>query len=389
MANYQRLHYVDWIRVLAFITLILFHCAVPFVEHYHWEINDKDTSPWITRIIWWTHQWRLPLLFFIAGVGVRFSLRKRSIFKFAGERFVRLFIPLAFAMFFITPIQVYFEWLQEGKVAQSYWEFWPSVFEFVPYPDGSLTWSHMWFVAYLFVFTILLLPLFSLAKIKWFNRFKPQLNKLFKKPILHFVLAAPFVVYLLTLFIHWPEQGSLVGDWFVFMMSITFYFLGFFLSSIQQFWETCRRYRRVFLYVAIPLAIFLFVKYYWNFHELKPQTEGIDLYVYSIANGLHIWCIILAVIGYTMRYLNYPSKLLSYLTTAVYPYYILHQAIIVAAGYWVTQWDVPILLKLVVLLIVCTLGVGLLYHVIIRKTILTRVLFGVKWNFKWREQKLF
>ena len=70
MKTEKRLHYIDWLRVLAFITLILFHCAVPFVEHYHWEINSEKTSPWITRIVWWTHQWRLPLLFFIAGIGV-------------------------------------------------------------------------------------------------------------------------------------------------------------------------------------------------------------------------------------------------------------------------------------------------------------------------------
>ena len=196
------------------------------------------------------------------------------------------------------------------------------------------------------------------------------------------------MIYFLTLFVKWPEQGSLVDDWFVFISSITFYFLGFFLSSVRQFWETCKRYRRIFLIVALPLDIFLFVKYYWNWNEFKPQEEGTDLYIYSIANGIHIWCIILAVVGYCMRYLNYPSKLLSYLTTAVYPYYILHQAIIVAAGYWVTQWEIPILIKLLLLLVVCILGVGLLYHFIIRKTIITRVLFGVKWNFKWREQNL-
>jgi len=151
----KRLHYIDWLRVLAFATLILFHCAVPFVAHNHWEINNEDTSPWITRIIWWLHQWRLPLLFFIAGVGVRFSLRKRSIPRFYAERFVRLFIPLAFAIFFITPIQVYFEWLQESRISTGYLDFYRSVFEIVPYPDGSFTWSHMWIVAYLFVITIL------------------------------------------------------------------------------------------------------------------------------------------------------------------------------------------------------------------------------------------
>ena len=388
MATYQRLHYIDWIRVLAFLTLILFHCAVPFVENYHWEINNEETSSGLTTVIWWTHQWRLPLLFFISGVGVRFSLRKRSILKFTGERFVRLLIPLVFAMLCITPIQVYFEWLQEGKVSTSYWEFYPSVFDFVPYPDGSLTWSHMWFVAYLFVFTILLLPLFSLAKIKWFNRFKASLNKVFSNPISHLLLASPFVFYFLVLFLDWPEQGSLIGDWFVFCSSITFYFLGFFLSSIESFWVGCLRNRKLFLSIAIVLAVFLIYRYYWSWHESRPTSQDMNMYVYGIVDGIHIWTIILAVIGYTMRYLNFSNKYLRYLTTAVYPFYILHQTIIVASGYYITQWEISLWFKLIVLVVVCIVGVFLLYHFIIRKTILTRVLFGVKWNFKWREQQL-
>ena len=160
-----RLYFIDWIRVLAFGLLILFHCTMPFVT-FGWEIKNDEQSLLLSRVIIGLHQWRLPLLFFIAGVGANFSLKKRSSLSFLGERFVRLFIPLLFAMFFTIPMQVYFEWLQEGKYSGSYFEFYPSVWDMVPYPEGSLTWSHLWFVVYLFVFTVLLWPLFSLFKIK-------------------------------------------------------------------------------------------------------------------------------------------------------------------------------------------------------------------------------
>ncbi|MEM9648956.1 MAG: acyltransferase family protein, partial [Bacteroidota bacterium] len=276
-----RLHYIDWLRVMAFGTLILFHCAVPFVEHYTWEINNKETSPWITRAVWWLHQWRLPLLFFIAGVGVRFSLRRRSILKFMGERFVRLFIPLAFAIFFIRPIQVYFEWLQKGRITEGFATFYPSVYEIVPYPDGSFTWSHMWFVAYLFVFTILLLPVFSMAKVKWFNRFKPFFNTLFKSPIAHFALALPFVQYFFWLYIDWPEQGSLISDWYVFVSSITFYLVGFLMGSLEEFWNTCLKYRKLFLRIALVLAGILIWKYYWNWELNHPENQQ-QVYTYGL-----------------------------------------------------------------------------------------------------------
>lgn len=370
-----RLHYIDWIRVLAFLLLIIFHCAVPFTK-FPWEIKNAESSAFLDTVIMWLHQWRLPVIFFIAGVGVRFSLKKRSILQFMGERFVRLFIPLAFAMFFITPIQVYFEWLQEGTVSGSYFNFYPSVYEFVPYPDGTLTWSHMWFVAYLFVFTILLLPVFSLSKIRVLSKAKQKLNGLFKTPVLHVLLAAPFIAYYFAYYIEWPEQGSLIDDWFVFNSSITYYFFGFFLGNLPAFWETCKKYRRYFLAVVVVLAFFLIKDYYWD--VTLPKEQDNRLYWYGVLDGFHIWFIICAVIGYSMKYLNFSNKYLTYLNTAVYPFYILHQTIIVASGYYVTQWNAPILVKFLALVVLCGLGIWSLYHFIIRKTKLTRVLFGLR-----------
>nr|WP_299382122.1 acyltransferase family protein [Allomuricauda sp.] len=377
----KRLHYIDWLRVMAFGSLILFHCAVPFVEHYTWEINNQETSPWITRVIWWLHQWRLPLLFFIAGVGVRFSLKKRSVPAFMGERFVRLFVPLAFAIFFITPFQVYFEWLQKGRIEEGFLDFYPTVYEIVPYPDGAFTWSHMWFVAYLFVFTILLLPIFSMSKVKWFKGWVPFLSALFASPITHLVLALPFVGYFYWLYIDWPEQGSLISDWYVFVSSITFYLLGFLLGSLQNFWNNCLTYRKLFLRIAVVLAIVLMWTYFWNWEANKPSEQD-QIYTFGLFNAFHIWTIILACIGYTMKYLNFENKYLSYLNTAVYPFYIMHQAVIVASGYYVLQWEAPIFIKLFLLIVICLATIGLLYHFVIRNTMITRVLFGMKWRKK-------
>jgi len=376
----KRLYYIDWLRVLAFMTLILFHCSVPFVEHYNWEINNDDTSPWITRIVWWTHQWRLPLLFFISGVGVRFSVKRRSILTFYGERTLRLLIPLIFAIFFITPFQVYFDWLQKGRISSSFYKFYPQVFDIVPYPDGAFTWSHMWFVAYLFVFTILLFPVFSLSKFNWPNKLKSLANKIFHFPFSLLALAIPFIIYFYIFFINWPEQGSLIDDWFVFISSITFYLFGFIFSSINSFWKSCLRHRKLFLSIALVLASILFFKYYWNWEINKPKLQNSSLYLYGFLNGLHIWIIILASIGYAMRYLNFSSKILNYLNSAIYPFYILHQCIIVGSGYYILQWNLSVGLKLFFLIITCICTIWMLYHFVIKNTIISRILFGMKWK---------
>jgi len=371
----KRQYYIDWIRILAFMILIFFHCAMPFVQ-FGWEIKNQEHSVWLDRLIIWLHQWRLPLLFFISGVGVRFSLRKRSVASFFGERVIRLFIPLLFAMFFTIPLQVYFEWLQTGKIHESYWQFYPSVWTLIPYPEGSLTWSHMWFVVYLFVFTILLLPVFAILKIKAVQTWTQRADVFFRNPISNLSLALPFIVYYFTLYIRWPAQGSLLDDWFVFDSSITFYFFGFLLADLASFWATCERYRGLFLGIALVCVAVLFWKYYWPV-EL-PKQQDTWLYIYGFFDGLQIWTIILTAVGYARRYMNFSNRWLAYLTPAVYPFYILHQTVIVATGYYIVQWNSPIWLKLLVLIFVCFTTILALYHFLIRPFVIPRILFGLK-----------
>ena len=374
-AQPQRQYYIDWIRVLAFMLLIFFHCSMPFVQ-FGWEIKNKEHSVFLDRLIIWLHQWRLPLLFFISGVGVSFSLRRRSVAAFFGERIIRLFIPLLFAMFFTIPLQVYYEWLQTGKIKESYWSFYPTVWKLVPYPEGSLTWSHMWFVVYLFVFTILLLPIFALMKTRAVQMLKQKANPIFRSPLSNLLLSIPFILYYFTLYIRWPAQGSLLDDWFVFTSSITFYFFGFFLADLSNFWRICENYRKQFLIVSIVCVTVLFWKYYWAV-EL-PKRQDTSLYVYGFFDGLQIWSIILTIIGYARRYLNFSNPWLTYLTSAVYPFYILHQTVIVVAGYYIVQWNSSITVKLIALIITCFVTILALYHFLIRPFIITRVLYGLK-----------
>ena len=372
----ERQFYIDWIRVLAFFLLIFFHCAMPFVT-FGWEIKDQDRSVGLSRLIYWLHQWRLPLLFFISGVGIHFSLKNRTVLKFAGERFVRLFIPLVFAMLFTIPLQVYYEKLQEGKITGSYAAFYPSVWKFIPYPEGSLSWSHMWFVVYLFVFCLLLLPVFALFRIRAIADWKERaVTALSGNPFTILLVALPFIAYYFTLYLKYPIQTSLLDDWFLFLFSLTFFFFGYLLGGNTRFWENCEKYR--FLYVAIALVcIVLLYKGYWWDRALPKKKDG-RIYLYGILNAVHIWTLILSILGFAKKYLNFSNPFLRYANQAVYPYYILHQTVIVAFGYYVVQWRLPVFIKLVILIILCFSTVGILYHWVIKRSVLTRILYGIK-----------
>lgn len=371
----QRKYFVDWLRVLAFFLLILFHCAMPFVA-FGWEIKNKEQSIGLTRLIWWLHQWRLPLLFFISGVGIHFSLLKRSVFAFAGERIVRLFIPLLFAIFFTIPVQVYFEWLQKGKIAGSYLTFYPQVWDMIPYPEGALTWSHMWFVVYLFVFCILLLPVFSLFKIRLLQTIKSFLADKLSHPIAIPFLFLPLAFYYFTLFIKYPEQQSLLDDWFLFISSLTLLFYGYLLAGSEKFWSTCERFRYYYLISSILCIIILFYRFWWNL--AFPKQNDSTLYLYGVLNSIHIWLLILAAIGFAKKHLNFSNRFLQFNNQAVYPFYILHQTIIVAVGFYIVQLNIPIFLKLFILIISTFIAVFVIYRLVIKPFIITRILYGLK-----------
>ena len=381
----DRQYYIDWIRVTAFYILIFFHCAMPFVGFYHWEVTNAESSVWLDRLVIWLHQWRLPLLFFISGTGIYFSLRKRSVAKFAGERVVRLLIPLLFAMFFLTPLQVYFEKMQKGLISGSYWNFYPSVWDFVPYPDGTLHWSHLWYVVYLFVFCILLLPLFALLKIKLLAKAKENLSLFLSRPYILPFLFIPLMLLFYKFYIDYPEQASLLDDWMLFLFSLTMLLYGFFMGSVRAFWLTCEKYRQLFLGIAGVCVVALFFGYWWTIALPKQQDQR--LYMYGFLNSLNIWMIVLAACGYAKKYLNFTNSFLKSANKAVYPFYIIHQTVIVAVGYYLVQLDLPIVVKLPLLILISFSMIYGIYHFLIKPFVITRFLFGMRMEKKKKEKK--
>jgi len=373
----NRLFFIDYIRVFAFLLLILFHSALPFVS-YNWEVKNEQKSEILMSIVLWFHQWRLPLLFFISGVGIYFSLKTRNILKFILERFKRLFVPLVFAMLFTIPVQVYVEYLQKGRINGTYFEFYPSVWNFVPYPDGSLTWSHMWFIVYLLTFIIVLIPFFSLFKIKVLEKYKDRFsNVLSSKYLIFLIFLIQYYNYYLF-YLKFPEQGSLVEDWFVFNSSITYLIIGYLLASSTQFWDNCERYKKISLSIAVITSTILFINYYLP--NILPKKEGMDAQVYFLLDALQIWSMILTIIGFTKKHLNKSSSILQYLNQAVFPFFIIHQTIIVAIGYWIVKLKVAILTKYLLLSICSSIVIYSLYEYVIRRTKLTRFLYGMKNN---------
>jgi len=154
VTNSVRRHDLDWLRVFAVVVLLFFHSARPFVK-WEWHIKNETVSGFITNILEFINIWHMPLFFLLSGSAAWFAMSLRPERSFTKERFKRLFIPLIFGMLVIVPPQVYIERIFRGQFEGSYFSFYLEAFKGM-YPEGNLSWHHLWFLAYLFVFHYLL-----------------------------------------------------------------------------------------------------------------------------------------------------------------------------------------------------------------------------------------
>jgi len=209
--NSSRRHDLDWLRFIAIVILLFFHTGMLF-NPWDWHIKNNETSESFRYWMVWLHFWRMPLLLFISGAGTYMALGKRTPGQFAKERFTRLFIPLVFGMFVVVPPQIYYEHIKDYG---SYWDFYKTVFEFIPYPAGSFSWHHLWFIAYLFVYSLIAIPLLIFLRSSKSQRFKELIFKLLSSPAgILFIPAAFILVTKIILSPYFPEEThALIDVW--------------------------------------------------------------------------------------------------------------------------------------------------------------------------------
>ena len=125
----QRRYDLDWLRVLAFSGVFLYHCS-RFFNQSDWHIKNATTSPLVDLFTSIFDLWGMPLIFAISGASIFFALRNGGAIRFLRERALRLLVPMALGILVLAPPQVYLDRLTHGKFNGSFFEFIPHFFEF-------------------------------------------------------------------------------------------------------------------------------------------------------------------------------------------------------------------------------------------------------------------
>jgi glucan biosynthesis protein C len=371
----QRRYDIDWLRVLAFSAVFIYHCS-RFFDSSYWHVKNSQTSALVDTLKGIFDLWGMPLLFLISGASIYLALRPGGSVRFIRDRVWRLLVPLAFGILVLGPPQIYLERLSHGEFNGSFLEFLPIYFNDWHTWGGNFAWSgvHLWYLEYLFLFTLFLLPLFALLKQPSSRCMLESLARLSARPGVIFLWAVPFALLGILfdpLGILRPAPSEDLVRLIVFPPFLVFGFLVFSNDLIQQ---AIIRQRRVALFLAITIT--LAVPVISDF--VSSHSNFLVFVLVMVFVGILIWSSILTVLGYGMRYLARNSRWLGYANEGVLPIYILHQPVILVIGFFIIPLALPILAKY---LIILTLAFGVtlgLYEFGIRRLNPVRRIFGLK-----------
>ncbi len=370
---------LDWVRIGAFGLLIFYHVGMLYVS-WGFHIKSAHRITALEPVMLVLNPWRLELLFLVSGVATRFMLGKCAPGPLLRSRSTRLLIPLVFGMIVIVPPQSYDQIVESlGYPAgfmnfylQHYFAFGP---QFCPNPCILLpTWNHLWFVAYLWIYTMALGAVLMAVPgiVEWIGqRIVPALSGV----LLLVVPSVMFAAYRLVLLPRFPATHALFGDWYDHALYATMFLIGFLFAHVKTFWDAIERQRWPALGVAA--ACFLSFLLIWTRDVGAPHSLWLRLYGVT-AYGFYQWLCIVAVLGFARRWLTADSAARRYLTDAIFPYYIVHQTAIIMIAHQLHGRDLPAGLEASIA-IGGTLAVCALSYEIVRRMAVLRPLFGLRW----------
>ena len=372
---------LDWLRVIAFGLLILYHIGMFYVT-WGWHVKSSHQGSLLEPIMLMVNPWRMSLLFLISGVATRFLLDKMTVAGFLGQRLWRLLPPLLFGMFVIVVPQAYYEVLsavrasggnESAALSDFYLRYVTASGNWCD-ADGCLitpTWNHLWYLAYIILYSIILAPFAGLLK-----KLPKRLNDLIRGPL---VFIMPWMGLWLARHFLYPVFNptmAVVDDWYLHVVHGGMFFLGYAIAKHQPFFERAGRIWRIMTVLALACWAVLM----WMDNHLTGPTSEWSVLVGHAIREAQAWSAILAVIGAAYTYLRHADgPWRKRLNEWVFPFYIIHQTAIIVTGFYLADLGLPFILE-ATLLICGTLASCVLFYALMRRAGPLRLLAGLKWG---------
>jgi len=389
----DRLYYIDWLRVFAILVVFFVHCSKIF-DYHTTVVFNTVRSPILSAFRDFSLIWVMPLFFVLSGAAIFLSKGSDKKWEFVKSRFLRLLVPLIFVgTFIINPLYVYIERLSSGQAAGGFFQWYPQYFDgiygfggnFAPLGQGT----HLWYLEFLFIYSLILLPLFVRSKRRG-TSFLARLSIHFEKPWALFFLFLPISAVAAAFEMLGLGGVRVMGGWDP-LSYLLFLGYGFLIFSNAKIGETIKAYSTIYLALALILTALLLGSHFGfilkipgltrhdllNDGALLPLNQSLEAAVQGL-RGLLGWCWIIGLLGLGRRFLNFNNNFLVYGNEGVLPFYIMHHTVIYIIGYYVIQWSGSIGSKFFAISIASFTIIMAIYEILIRRFNLLRFLFGMK-----------
>ncbi|MBW8183543.1 acyltransferase family protein [Shewanella nanhaiensis] len=369
----NRLHQLDWLRVIAIGLLILFHIGMVYVPDWGFHFKHEASSDGLKNLLLTLSPWRMGLLWLISGVALRHMWNKRSDWQLILTRSTQLLLPLLIGVLVIVPPQLYIEMTQAGKMPLDFGDFLFALYVdpkhyFDDYQSGiwpHFDVNHLWFLRSLWQYSVILLLLAPLLTSRWGLRVTHLLSGHLKLQLGICIVSILLIETLL--------EGEQIREIYGFYLLL----FGFLLGSHHLFWQKLKASWLPITLLALSALILLqFVfEFIWQTGPLQENRYAVTvgLTIYALAKTLPVF----AVAALASRFLQQESSIIRKLNLWVFPIYILHQSIIIVVAYYLTQYQLPLMIEGILVTILTCLTCYLAI-VLLKQSPLLQPMFGIR-----------
>lgn len=370
MAQNKRYYDIDWLRVLGMLGIFTFHNA-RFFNDEDWHVKNFELDFGMSVYVGILNHFIMPLFFVLSAIAIYYALKKRSNAQFMRERVTRLLIPLGAGIFTHIILQVYIENITHGRFSGTFWQFIPHYFDGWYGFGGNFAWMglHLWYLLMLFLFSWLMLSTFQ--RIRNSEGFTIRLADLISRPYGPYLFIIPLFLMEVLVSLSPETVGRKdFGGWSP-LTYLVFFVIGYLLATDARYRPAIEKVR----YVSLALSLLTVVAAYILLVEM--DISGTNP-LYLLVRATNAWSWLLTFLGFASHHLNFSNRFLKYANAAVLPFYILHQTVIVGIGYFIKDWRWAVFPKYLFLASTSFIVIMVLYEFAIKRTNVTRYLFGMK-----------
>lgn len=238
--------------------------------------------------------------------------------------------------------------------------------------------GHLWFLQYLFLISLLTLPLLLFLQSPRGQHGVARLAGWCDRRGGIFLFAIPLSLTLISL--RFLFSGS--RTWADFVWYAAFFVIGYVLMADKRFTE--RIQRAGWFCLAVWLIGFFGVVTVFALVLGYDPTPGSSepfslLYVaYQIVWSVVSWSAVVFLLSLGTKYLHSNNRVLTYANEAVLPFYLLHQTVILGVGWFVIPWDIGGVPKFLIITVISFVLIMALYELLIRRVNGVRFFFGMR-----------